>query len=111
MERKIFRLVLTLLVLLSACSADPGYKAYREYARAHLYNLKWVDDAGNEYRQADYPVDYDTLPDFASIQDTAARKQAFSTICFPPYSIAMPLIESVPCCWVDWRFACSMTCR
>ena len=72
-----------LLLLITACSSDPGYKAYRDYAKAHLYDLHWVNDAGAEYRQADYPVDYESMPDFAAIPDTDERKQAFFAYLLP----------------------------
>jgi Bax protein len=69
--------VASLIALLYACSADPGYQAYKAYVAEHLNDLQWVDAAGTERVRPDYPVDYNALPDFAAIEDTRERKQAF----------------------------------
>lgn len=68
---------LTLALLLAGCGRDPGYQAYKAYMAEHLSKLQYVDAAGAVINRPDFTADYSHLPDFAAIEDTRERKQAF----------------------------------
>ena len=69
---------LTLSLLMGGCSQEQHpYQLYKAYYADHLRDLELIDQAGDERGVADFDVDYASLPDFSTIEDTRARKQAF----------------------------------
>ena len=77
MQKMILIVALAAALLCAGCAREPGSREYKAWAREHLDSLELVDMAGRPKTEPDLGRDYDTLPDFAAIADTKARKEAF----------------------------------